>query len=132
MLTSRRYAPARAGAVAATMETCLGPALRCAHDVGKSWGCRVLAFVASVSKKGNGWCASPCCVVFSVLALSHLGCFVCCRGFSNREQEQGKLVGTENESSLFRGAAPVVETAKKLAVEMSKAQTSCDVFSFVP
>ncbi len=102
------FSPDKANSHAATLDTCLGPALRMAHDVGKQWGCRVLAFVSSISKRGAGL------------------------GFSNREQELGKLVGSDNESTLFRGAPPTVENVKKLAIEMSKAQTACDVFSFAP
>ncbi len=102
------YAPDKANSYAATTDTCLGPALRMAHEVGKQWGCRVLAFVCSLSKRGAGF------------------------AFSNREQELAKLIGSDNESTLFRGAPPTVDNVKKLAVEMSKAQTACDVFSFAP
>ena len=102
------YSPEKANSQAAQVDTCLGPALRMATSVIKNWGGRILAFASSISRRGKG------------LELS------------NREQELGKLIGSENESVLFRGTAKVQEQYRKMAVEMSKAQVACDVFSFAP
>lgn len=102
------FSPAKGVNPNAPQDTCLGPALRMAHDVGKQWGCRILCFTASIAKRGKDF------------------------GFSNREQELGKLIGADNESTLFRGHGAGFENLKKLAAEMSKVQTCCDVFSFAP
>ena len=80
---SEMYSQDKANAQAAQLDTCFGPAVRLAHDVLKRWGGRIVSFCSSLSRKGKGF------------------------ELTNREQELGKLIGTDAESTLFRGVPKV-------------------------